>query len=41
MLVSNAELELLKNHLADGKRYGISIEYSVAERIGTAGALGP
>lgn len=40
MLVSNAELELLKNHLGDGKRFGISVEYSVAERIGTAGALG-
>jgi len=40
MLVSNAELELLKNHLGDGKRFGMSVEYSVAERIGTAGALG-
>jgi len=40
LLVSNAELELLKNHLGDGKRFGISVEYSVAERVGTAGALG-
>lgn len=29
MLVSNAELELLKNHLGDGKRFGMSVEYSV------------
>ncbi len=40
LLVSNNELQLLKNHLDDGKRFGVSVEYSVAERIGTAGALG-
>ena len=40
MLVSISELDLLRNHLGDGKRFGINVEYSVAERIGTAGALG-
>lgn len=40
MLVSDNEFELVKNHLADGYRFGVRIEYSVAERIGTAGALG-
>ena len=32
--------ELVRNHLGDGTRYGVKIEYSVAERVGTAGALG-
>ena len=40
MLVSDSEFELVRNHLRDGNRFGVSIEYSVAERIGTAGALG-
>jgi mannose-1-phosphate guanylyltransferase/phosphomannomutase len=40
MLLSEAEFELTRNHLGDGARYGISVEYSVAERIGTAGAIG-
>jgi NDP-sugar pyrophosphorylase family protein len=40
MLVSDNEFELVKNHLRDGDRFGVTIEYSVAERIGTAGALG-
>lgn len=39
MLVSDKEGELLQNHLADGKRFGVKLEYSVAERTGTAGAL--
>jgi NDP-sugar pyrophosphorylase family protein len=40
MLVSENENNLLENHLGDGSRYGVRIEYSVQERIGTAGALG-
>ena len=40
ILLSGSEFELVKNHLGDGVRFGVSIEYSVAERIGTAGALG-
>ena len=40
MLISEKESDLLRNHLGDGKRFGINIEYSVAERIGTAGTLG-
>jgi len=40
MLISENESDLLKNHLGDGERFGLRIEYSVAERIGTAGALG-
>jgi NDP-sugar pyrophosphorylase family protein len=40
MLVSDNEFELVKNHLRDGNGLGVRIEYSVAERIGTAGALG-
>jgi mannose-1-phosphate guanylyltransferase/phosphomannomutase len=40
MLISEKESDLLRNHLDDGKRLGVNIEYSVAERIGTAGALG-
>jgi mannose-1-phosphate guanylyltransferase len=39
MLVSNNEIDLLKNHLQDGARFGVRIEYSTAERVGTAGAL--
>ncbi len=39
MLVSQNEYDLLRNHIGDGARYGMKIEYSVAERIGTAGAL--
>lgn len=40
MLISEKESDLLRNHLGDGKRLGVNIEYSVAKRIGTAGALG-
>lgn len=40
MLVSENEFELIRNHLGEGGRFGIRVEYSVAERIGTAGALG-
>jgi mannose-1-phosphate guanylyltransferase len=39
MLVSEHENELLQNHLGDGERFGVNVEYSVAERVGTAGAL--
>jgi len=40
MLVSESEFELIRNQLGDGARYQVKVEYSVAERIGTAGALG-
>jgi NDP-sugar pyrophosphorylase family protein len=40
MLVSQNEFQLIQNHLGAGDRFGINVEYSVAERIGTAGALG-
>jgi NDP-sugar pyrophosphorylase family protein len=40
MLLSQNEYHLTQNHLGNGERYGVTIEYSVAERIGTAGALG-
>jgi mannose-1-phosphate guanylyltransferase/phosphomannomutase len=40
MLVSDNELELLQNHLGDGGRFGVNVEYSTAQRIGTAGAVG-
>jgi mannose-1-phosphate guanylyltransferase / phosphomannomutase len=40
MLISQSESELLRNHLGDGSRFGVKVEYSVAERIGTAGAVG-
>ncbi len=40
MLISDNEYELLRNHLGSGERYGIDVEYSVTDRIGTAGALG-
>ena len=39
MLISESESELLRNHLGDGTRFGLRIEYSVAQRIGTAGAV--
>lgn len=39
MLVSDKEADLLKNQLGESTRFGVNIEYSVAERIGTAGAL--
>ena len=38
-LTTGNESELLRNHLGDGKRFGVNIEFSIAERIGTAGAL--
>jgi len=40
MLISENESDLLRNHLGNGERFGIRIEYSVAERLGTAGAVG-
>jgi len=40
MLVSESEFELVRNHLGDGRRFDVNVEYSVADRIGTAGALG-
>lgn len=40
VLISRNEYDLLRNHLGDGTRFGVKIEYSIAERIGTAGALG-
>jgi len=40
MLISENESDLLRNHLGDGERFGLRIEYSIAERLGTAGALG-
>jgi NDP-sugar pyrophosphorylase family protein len=39
MLVSDSEFELLQNHVGDGNRFGVNVGYSVAKRIGTAGAL--
>jgi mannose-1-phosphate guanylyltransferase/phosphomannomutase len=39
MLISENESELLRNHLGDGRRFGVRIEHSVAERLGTAGAV--
>jgi NDP-sugar pyrophosphorylase family protein len=39
MLISRNEYDLLRNHLGDGSRFGVKVEYSVAERVGTAGAL--
>jgi mannose-1-phosphate guanylyltransferase/phosphomannomutase len=39
MLLSTNEFDLVRNQLGDGSRYGMSVEYSVAERIGTAGAV--
>jgi len=39
MLVSDSEFELLQNHMGDGSRFGVNVEYSVAKRIGTAGAV--
>ena len=40
LLVSDNEFQLLQNHLGNGERFGVQIQYSVADRIGTAGALG-
>lgn len=40
LLISHDEHELLRNHLGDGERFGVQVEYSVADRVGTAGALG-
>jgi NDP-sugar pyrophosphorylase family protein len=40
LLVSENESDIIRNHLGDGERFGLRIEYSIAERIGTAGALG-
>jgi len=40
LLISENEHDLLRNHLGDGTRYGVKFEYSVAKRVGTAGALG-
>lgn len=40
MLVSDAEFELIRNHMRDGAQLGVRVEYSAAKRIGTAGALG-
>jgi mannose-1-phosphate guanylyltransferase/phosphomannomutase len=40
MLISENESKLLQNHLGHGARFGVKVEYSVADRIGTAGALG-
>ena len=39
LLVSDNEFQLLQNHLGNGERFGVQIQYSVADRIGTAGAL--
>jgi len=39
MLVSDSELDLLRNHIGDGHRFGVNVEYSAAKRIGTAGAV--
>jgi NDP-sugar pyrophosphorylase family protein len=40
MLLSQSEYDLFRNHLGNGERYAITMEYSVSERIGTGGALG-
>lgn len=40
LLVSENESDILRNHLGDGQRFGVEIEYSVEERLGTAGAVG-
>lgn len=39
LLVSNTDHQLFRNHLGNGERHGVKLTYSVAERIGTAGAL--
>ena len=39
MLISDKESELLQNQLGDGSRFAVRVEYSVADRLGTAGAL--
>ena len=40
LLISQNESDLLRNHLGAGERFGVKIEYSIAERLGTAGAVG-
>lgn len=39
MLISDKESKLLENELGDGSRFGVKVEYSIAERLGTAGAV--
>jgi NDP-sugar pyrophosphorylase family protein len=39
MLISDKESELLQNQIGNGSRFGVKVEYSVADRLGTAGAL--
>ena len=39
MLISDNESQLLQNQLGDGSRFGVNVEYSIAHRLGTAGAL--
>jgi len=39
MLMSDKEGELVQNQLGDGSRFGVEVQYSVAKRLGTAGAL--
>lgn len=39
MLLSENEFEVVRNQLGDGSRYGVRVEYSVAQRMGTAGAV--
>ena len=39
MLISDKESQLLQNQIGDGGRFGVKVEYSVADRLGTAGAL--
>jgi mannose-1-phosphate guanylyltransferase/phosphomannomutase len=39
MLLSESEFEVVRNQLGDGSRYSVRVEYSVAQRIGTAGAV--
>ena len=39
MLISDKESKLLENQLGNGNRFGVNVEYSIAERLGTAGAL--
>jgi len=39
MMISDKESKLLEKQLGDGNRFGVHVEYSIAERLGTAGAL--
>jgi mannose-1-phosphate guanylyltransferase/phosphomannomutase len=39
MLISDKESQLLQNQIGNGSRFGVNVEYSVADRLGTAGAL--